>query len=204
MDGETHDAAFYDDLDETLGHAWRMLVRGAADRRSGLHTVQLATVAPDGGPRVRTLVLRGADPAGRTVRLHTDTRAEKGDHILAEPRVELCAYDPRAKIQIRLRGTAELQCSGALVDAAWAATGAASRVCYRAVVAPGAEIVAPALGDPTEAARNPDDPDAGRAHFSAMVIAVERLDWLYLAARGHRRAAFDWDGTGWQGRWLGP
>lgn len=204
MDDQAHDAAYYDDLDETLAHAWRLLVRGAADRRSGFHTVQLATVAPDGGPRVRTLVLRGADPAACTVRLHTDTRAEKGPQIAAEPRVEICAYDPRAKIQLRLRGRAEVQRDGALVDAAWAATGAGSRVCYRAAVAPGSVIDTPALGDPGEAARNPDDPEAGRGYFSALVIAVARLDWLYLAARGHRRAAFDWDGAGWRGRWLGP
>lgn len=204
MDDQARDAAYYDDLDETLAEAWRLLVRGAVDRRSGFHTVQLATVAPDGGPRVRTLVLRGADPATCTVRLHTDIRAEKGGQIAAEPRVEVCAYDARAKIQIRLRGKAAVHREGGVVEAAWAATGAGSRVCYRAAVAPGAEIATPFLGDPTEAARNPEDPEAGRVHFSALVIAVERLDWLYLAARGHRRAAFDRDGAGWRGRWLGP
>lgn len=204
MDDGAFDADFYDDLDATLAQAWRLLVRGAADRRSGFHTVQLASVAPDGAPRVRTLVLRGADPATRGLRLHTDARAGKCADIAGEPRVEVCAYDARAKIQLRLRGRAALLREGALVEAAWAATGAGSRVCYRAEVAPGSPIAEPALGDPGAAARAPDDPEAGRAAFSALVIAVERLEWLYLAARGHRRAAFTWDGTVWSGQWLGP
>lgn len=203
MDDPAFDSAFYDDLDATLAEAWARLVRGAADRRSALHTVQLATLAPD-GPRVRTVVLRGADPAARIVRLHTDSRSEKAAQLRADPRVEVCAYDPRAKIQIRLRGLAVLSGEGVGVDAAWAATGRGSRVCYRSPVPPGTPITAPAAADPSPVARDPVDPEAGRAAFATVTLAVTRLDWLYLAARGHRRAAFEWDGAGCRASWLAP
>lgn len=197
------DAVFYDDLDATLAEAWARLVRGAADRRSALHTVQVATGGPE-GPRVRTVVLRGADPAARQVRFHTDLRSGKIEALAAEPRVELCGYDPRAKIQLRLRGVATVHRADGVADAAWAATGAGSRLCYRAPLGPGTALDAPGEADPVAASRHPADPDMGRAVFSAITVQVATLEWLYLAARGHRRAAFDWSGDGWRGRWLAP
>lgn len=197
------DAAFYDDLDASLAQAWTRLVRGAADRRSAMHTVQVASLGPD-GPRVRTVVLRGVEPTARTIRFHTDSRSEKADQLLADPRVEICAYDPGAKIQLRLRGTATLHREGSLVDSAWAATGPGSRVCYRAPLGPGTPLSSPGEGDLGPDARTPQDPEQGRAVFVAVTVEVTRLDWLYLASRGHRRAAFDWTGAGWRGQWLAP
>jgi hypothetical protein len=138
------------------------------------------------------------------VRVHTDTRSEKAAQILADPRVEICAYDPRAKIQLRLRGLATLHRDGAVAEAAWAATGPGSRVCYRAALGPGTPVAQPADADPAPDARAPADADRGRDVFAAVTVAVERIDWLYLAARGHRRAGFAWTGTAWQGRWLAP
>jgi pyridoxine/pyridoxamine 5'-phosphate oxidase len=198
------DAGFYDDLDGSLAEAWARLARATADRRSALHTVQLASVGADGGPRVRTLVLRGVEPGARLLRLHTDRRSPKAAEFAADPRAELCAYDPKAKIQIRARGRVAVHLDDAVGRAAWDASQPGARVCYRAPAGPGTPLAEPALGDPTAAARAPAHPDDGREHFSALSLTVERLEWLYLAARGHRRAAFDWSGGAWTGRWLAP
>ncbi|MGF1660150.1 MAG: pyridoxamine 5'-phosphate oxidase family protein [Rubrimonas sp.] len=197
------DAPFRDDLDATLAHAWAQLARGAADRRSGFHTVQLATLSPY-GPRVRTVVLRGAEAAARRLRVHSDARAAKIAEIDADPRVELCAYDAKAKVQLRLRGLARVHRADALADAAWTASGDGARVCYRAAIAPGAVIAAPALADPSPEARAPADRDAGRDAFTAVAIDVSRLEWLWLGAGGHRRAVFAWRGADWDARWLAP
>jgi hypothetical protein len=197
------DAAFYDDLDATRAEAWARLVRGAADRRSALHTVQVATGGPE-GPRVRTVVLRGADPQARSLRFHTDQRSGKVAALTAEPRVEVCGYDPRAKIQLRLRGLATLHRDDALADAAWAATGAGSRLCYRAPLGPGTALDTPGLADPSDALRHPADPELGRSAFTAVTVSVAEIEWLYLAARGHRRAVFLWQDGVWRGQWLAP
>jgi pyridoxine/pyridoxamine 5'-phosphate oxidase len=197
------DADYYDSLDGSLAHAWRLLARATADRRSGFRTVQIATVAED-GPRVRTVVLRGAEAAERLVRVHTDTRAAKVGEIAANPIVEICAYNAQAKIQLRLRGKATAHRDDAVADAAWAATAPFSRVCYRAPIGPGAPIAEPGEADPTERERDPADVDHGRDAFVAVTVDVTRLEWLYLAAHGHRRAVWDWDGEGWRGRWLAP
>lgn len=93
---------YYDDLDASLAEAWRLLVRGAADRKSPIHTPAIASIGVDGAPKVRVVVLRAADPASRTLRFHTDRRGQKIAEFAACPLVQIIAYDPHQKIQLRL------------------------------------------------------------------------------------------------------
>lgn len=189
--------AFADDLDAALAEAFRLLARGVADRRSPFHTPCLGTVGADGAPRLRTVVLRGFDPAARVLRIHTDRRSPKAAEMQAEPRVMLHAYDPAARVQLRLAGRATLHADDAVADAAWAASRPASRLCYAAPAAPGTPCAAP-LPAPREEA-------GGRAHFLAVGIAFDWLEWLWLCAEGHRRARFTWDAAGHrQASWLVP
>ena len=81
--------------------------------------------------------------------------------------------------------------------ARWSASRAGSRLCYQNPLAPGAPV------DRPESAL-PDDAVAGYQNFTAIRCVVRELDWLYLSARGHRRARFVWHGEGWQGSWLAP
>jgi pyridoxamine 5'-phosphate oxidase len=86
---------------------WRPLLRGARERegkRSPQNRwLQLATVAADGTPRVRTLVFRGW-AGGAALDLLTDGRAAKAEELARQPAVELCWLLPRARCQFRLRG----------------------------------------------------------------------------------------------------
>lgn len=85
---------------------WRPLLRGAREREGrapSARWLQLATVAADGTPRVRTLVFRGwAGPA--SLDLLTDRRSAKAEQLVAQAAVELCWLLPRARCQFRLRG----------------------------------------------------------------------------------------------------
>lgn len=192
--------AFYDDLDAGFAELWRLLAEGAALGRSGFHLPALATLGTDGAPRLRTVVLREADPETGTLRFHCDRRSDKAAEIGANPACALMAYDAAAKIQIRVEGRATLHADDAAAAAAWAGSRAMSRVCYGAEPAPGTAL--PAGGAYTV----PDESAAaiGRAHFAAVLVRAERLDFLYLDRRGHRRAAWRRDETGWQGTWLAP
>ncbi len=122
---------FYDDLDETLREAWRLLERGVTERRSPFHTPALASVREDGSPSIRTLVLRAVDRDTRTLRFHTDVRSGKFREITAQPRVALHFYDPTRKVQMRVDGRARLHKGDAIAAAAWRATRPFSRACYR-------------------------------------------------------------------------
>ncbi len=194
--------SFYDDLGGTLAEAWRLISRGVADRRSPFHHPAVATTGPDGAPRIRTVILRGCEPGTRTIRFHTDRRSAKIAEIGAEGRVAIHFYDPGAKIQLRVSGRAAVHANGPVADAAWAGSRVFSRQCYGIAPGPGEPIAeggAFALPDVTE-----DATAAGRANFSAVVVAIDTMEWLYLAAAGHRRARFAWNGDTLRAMWLTP
>jgi pyridoxamine 5'-phosphate oxidase len=121
---------FYDDLNGSMVHAWRMLVRGVADRRSPCHSPTVATIGDDGRPRLRTVILRGADPESWSVRFHTDNRSDKVKELTRDNRLSLLVYDPGAKIQIRVEGRATIHTNDAIADAAWGASRSFSQICY--------------------------------------------------------------------------
>lgn len=192
-------ADWVDDLVETRRRAWALLGRGAADRRAAFHTPTVATIGLDGRPRLRTVVLRHVDQTLLTLRFHTDRRSEKITELQRDPRLGLHFYDPEAKIQVRLDATATINSDDPVADAAWAASQRMSRVCYGTLPAPGMPIEA------SDAFALPADDGqiaAGRSNFAAVVARVHKLEWLYLAHDGHRRAIFD-EATA-AGSWLAP
>jgi hypothetical protein len=198
--------SFYNDLDETLAECWRRLSRGVADRRSPFHSPTVATVGRDGVPRARVVILRGCEPSARRLRFHTDRRSDKAAELSANPALALTGYDPAAKLQIRVEGRATLHLDDPVADAAWESSRSFSRVCYGVAPGPGTPI---AHGDGFALPQDEAEIAAGRANFCAVVIAIERLEWLYLAHDGHRRARFTLNGAGqaeaqFAGQWLTP
>lgn len=185
-----------DDLTELRATVFALLARGVADRRSPLHTPTLASIGLDGAPRSRTLVLRGFDAASRMVRLHSDRRAEKFAELARDPRCALHLYDPASRIQIRLEGIASLHTDDGVADSAWQGSQPMGRMIYAVEPGPGTPIAASVPA--------PQDPLGGRAHFGVILLQAHRLEWLWLAAEGHRRARFDWLPGEERATWLVP
>lgn len=194
---------FYDNLDATLAEIWRCLAVGAGERRSGFHHPCIATVSPDGFPRIRTMILRGVEPGLRQLRLHTDIRAEKVADIAANPRVAVHVYDPGQKLQVRMTGQARIHHGDAVAREAWLGSQPMSQACYGTVPAPGTPI---AEGSGFRLPQ-PHSPElaAGEPNFAVMLVTVSSAETLYLAHRGHRRAVFSWDGDSLVRKaWLSP
>lgn len=192
--------AFADDLALTLDEAWASLDRGVRNRRSAFHTPAVATVGLDGRPRVRTVVLRGADAGQRFLRFHTDIRGGKVAEIRREDRVALHAYDRGAKFQVRIEGRASVHADDAVADNAWEVSKLMSRACYGTQPKPG--VALETEGDfsiPCEE----EEINAGRENFSVVLIRVETIETLYLDHAGHRRAIFEL-GESLNARWLSP
>jgi pyridoxamine 5'-phosphate oxidase len=190
----------HDRLDLSFADIGQRLARGVADRRSAFHVPTIATSALDGRPRLRTVVLRGFEAGAMTMRFHTDSRSDKVGELSRDPRIAAHFYDPAAKLQLRVEGVARVHRDDTIADAAWAGSQPMSRACYAVQPAPGEAIVGAA---DYVLPVTPDEVLPGRANFAAVVIAIETIEWLYLAHRGHRRAIFSRD-DGWAGQWLVP
>ncbi len=190
----------FDTLQAIRDDAMQRLTRAATDRRSPMHTPVVATADAD----LRVMVLRAFEQADRTLRFHTDTRAPKVAVIREQPQVGVLFYDKAEKVQIRCRGSARVEPDSARAQAAWEAGSNFARRCYLGD-GPGTVKDAAASGLP-EAFEGAEPSDRelvpARANFAVLMIAIEQLDWLYLAHDGHRRARFDLV-TG-DSRWVTP
>jgi pyridoxine/pyridoxamine 5'-phosphate oxidase len=184
-------------LSAVLEESFALLAEGAADPHSPWRHPALATVAPDGRPGVRTLVLRRFDPAARCVDLHTDGRSPKMATLAANPRAALHGWDCGRRIQLRLDGVIAVA-DAAATARAWDALHAGSRATYAAALAPGTPIADPG------AVPAPRDERAARADFRVLALRFDALEYLSLARQDHRRARFDWKGEDCQATWLVP
>lgn len=192
---------YYNDLAACYAELWRCLERGVDDRRSPFHVPALATVDPHGRPQVRAVVLRDADRAAGTLRFHCDRRSEKAAEISATGFAALQAYDPAAKIQIRVDGTADLHTNDWFAEAAWVDSQPQSRVCYGGDPGPGTAL---ADGGGYTVPNEDEALLAGRSNFAIVTVRAERLEFLYLHRGGHRRALWLRSAAGWVETWLAP
>ena len=182
---------WYNDLEGFEANAWQQMTRGAADRRSAFHTPVVASTSTNGEPNARTVVLRQCDPYNRTLRFHTDKRAGKVGEMEANKSLCVVFYDKGQKLQLRVRGRAELHDLQTEVGmVAWDRTRPFSRECYRVAPSPGSLIE---QGDGYASDPDVDGSDA----FTAVIVHVETIEALYLAAAGHRRALFERETRRW-------
>lgn len=194
------------ELADALDIAWRLLGRGAADRRSPMHTPVVASVDADGRPQARVMVLRASDRGAAALRFHTDARSPKC-RALDGAAVAVTLYHPGEAIQLRIAGTARVVTEGADVDRIWASASEFARRAYMVEAAPGTPLAGPGSGLPAGVdGRKPeaDELVPARANFALIFVDVAAIDWLHLAQAGHRRALFTHTGGDWTGDWRIP
>jgi hypothetical protein len=188
----------YDNLEDTLSYTWSLLARGVKDRKSAFHTPTIATIGADNAPQLRTVVLRGCDVEQQRLRFHTDKRSAKVLEMGKNPTAAIHCYDAGLKVQLRLGVELKL-IDGSGFDEAWTATRPMSRECYQVTASPGSPI-----DDPYDALFNADATQNGEINFAPIAAEVKTIEWLYLAAKGHRRAYFDLTQTPVKMEWLVP
>ena len=195
-------------LDDVRADAEARMIEAGRSRHTPMHTPIVGTNGGD----MRVMVLRHYDPATRILRFHTDARSPKVGSIGVGAQgvapVGVLLYDPAAKIQIRCNGTGRVEIDGPVADAAWADSTTFARRCYLSETAPGAQSDEAVSGLPEWAeGLNPSEDQVApaRENFAVLLIAVDRLDWLFLSNDGHRRAVLEAraDG-GWDGSWVVP
>lgn len=161
--------------------------------------LQLATVAPDGTPRVRTLVFRGwAD--GACLDLLTDGRSAKAAELAAEAAVELCWLLPRARCQFRLRGR-RLSLPAAIEarerQRHWRQLTPTGRSLWG--WPPPGDPLDPVAAFPQELGEDEPVPEA----FLLLRLELHQVELLELGSHPHRRRRWCAD-TGWREDPLNP
>jgi len=181
---------------------WRPLLRAAREREGRApqaRWLQLATVAPDGTPRVRTLVFRGwAGPA--SLDLLSDGRSAKALELAGQPAVELCWLLPRARSQFRLRGSLQPlapEREQRERERHWQALTPGGRALW-GWPEPGAPFDREAAF-PEEL---PDDAPMPE-HLLLLRIAIHQVELLELTGQPHHRRRWR-DATGWTTEALNP
>ena len=192
---------FLADLNAALGHGFDLLATAVRLRTAPMHTPVVSTIARDGRPRARVVVLRAFDRERRQLRFHTDIRSDKFDELHADPRIALAFYDAAQKIQLRIEGRATLHQDDHIADAAWASSQPISKLCYAVEPGPGRGITA---RDDFFLPRDRSDSETGRAHFSAVIATIEEFDFLWLGAAGNRRAVYRFVDQQSDARWVVP
>lgn len=181
---------------------WRPLLRGAREREGRgpqARWLQLASVAADGTPRVRTLVFRGWSGAA-ALDLLTDGRSAKPAELAGQPAVELCWLLPRARSQFRLRGqlcrlAPELERRER--ERHWQALSPGGRALW-GWPRPG-DPLDPAAAFPTELPETTPVPQP----FTLLRIALTQVELLELTGQPHRRRRWC-AGDGWLEQALNP
>lgn len=191
-------------LTDTLDQAWACMAAGAAPGPSRFSMVQVASIGEDGAPRARTVVIRAVDEGARTLAFHTDRRSPKVKELRADPRITIIGYDMEAGQQVRIQGAAKLHIGDSEAMAAWGGVRRDSRMNYSGDFAPGEVLDDPQAGDVKRGASGPDDQSIGFDKFCRVVVEVHTIDWLNLAADGHKRAVHVWAGDRWNSDWVAP
>ncbi|MEV0259559.1 pyridoxal 5'-phosphate synthase [Streptomyces sp. NPDC050732] len=192
-----------------LFHAWFAEAVGAGQPEP--HTMQLATVAEDGGPDVRTVMLHDADERGWHFATHASSR--KGRQLAARPEAALHFYWAAQGRQIRVRGrVTTAPHAESLADLHARSTGAlaAALVGRQSEILPSYEE----LERSTDAAweRAQAEPDADAPTWTLYVLDPEEAEFFQGdARRRHLRLRYrrdedrgDEEGAGWVKELLWP
>lgn len=190
-----------------LADAWRLIGKGVTDRRCAAHHPVVATVDASGRPDQRVMILRAADQQRGVVQFNTDIRSPKVLQIGDSAPAHVLIYEPAAKVQLRLSGSAHIESDGPAAQRAWQQATNFARRCYLAEQGPGTVMAEGTSGLPGWAEGiQPSDAQIipARANFAVLQMELQSLDWLHLANSGHRRARISRDGGQWIGQWLQP
>jgi len=137
----------------------------------------------------------------------TDIRSNKLKILKSNPCGTFLFYDKSEKIQLRIFVKIKINYKNEVTKNSWKKTSHMSRQCYLGDMAPGSNISLGTSGL-TENIDNYkytiEESESGYKNFCVIEGFVNNIEWLYLAAKGHRRASFDLKNKFIKKKWLIP
>ncbi len=184
--------------------SWTRLREAADSPLHPMRLLNLATIAGDGTPDARLMVLRGANRGRGRIWFYTDRRSEKVGHLRERPAVCAVAYDPEDRVQLRIRGTALIHESSPLAEEHWTHTSTVIRWLFASPDAPGLPLRQP---DPRlmsmKQAMNAGIEETARDNFAVVETDVKSIEWLQVTDDQQRRAIMH-AATAWAVQPLAP
>ena len=197
---------FYNSLDKTYLKIWELLETGLLNRDLPFH-IPVFICGQDGNSDGRMVVLRGINRKDKNLWFHTDIRSKKIKILKTNPKASLLFYDKEEKVQLRIVGNTTINYQNNVTKKSWNNTVHMSRQCYLGDETPGTESALATSGLTEEVDNHKysmEESEAGYKNFCVIEIFIESIEWLYLAARGHRRAYFTLKNSSVEKKWLIP
>jgi pyridoxamine 5'-phosphate oxidase len=196
--------SYYEDFNEIEKKIWDLLTNSISDRNSEFRT-PVFICGNNSDLDGRVVVLRKANQQNNFIQYHSDIRSSKIEKIKKNSNCSILFYGKQEKIQLRLKAECTVHFNDEITKESWVNTGHISRKCYLVTNGPGTESETPTSGlngkfdnfDYTK-----EESEAGYKNFCVIRCKIKSIEWLYLAAKGHRRALFDLENN--KKNWLVP
>ncbi len=189
--------SYYEDFKEIEKKLWALLTRAVSDRNSEFRT-PVFICGDKNNLDGRVVVLRKADEQNLTLQFHSDIRSTKIGTIKKNSNSSLLFYGKKEKIQLRMNVESKLHYNDEITKKSWDKTGHISRKCYLVTNGPGTKSEKPTSGLDNKFDNfdfTKEESEAGYKNFCVIKCKIKSIEWLYLAAKGHRRALIKFQGS---------
>ena len=196
--------AYYEDFTEIKKKIWSML-DDAVTNRSSHFRIPTFICGHNNDIDGRIVVLRKSDQTNILVQFHSDIRSDKIGKLKANKKAAMLFYDKDEKIQVRLKVECIINHNNNVTKESWSKTQHISRKCYLVDNGPGTESDLPTSGLKPELDNfdyTKEQSEEGYKNFTVIQCKIKSIEWLYLAAKGHRRAKFNLENN--KDTWLVP
>ena len=196
--------AYYENLEEIQNKYWSMLDDAVTNRASPFR-IPVFMCSYQDELNGRIVVLRKSDRNKKLLQFHTDLRSPKVEILKKNKNASLLFYDKEEKIQLRVKVECEVNNQNLITEESWKKTQHISRRCYLTDSPPGTISDNPTSGMISKLEEfdyTIEQSEDGYKNFTVIKCEIKSIEWLYLAAKGHRRAKFDLEAN--KNVWLVP
>jgi len=198
--------AYYEDFKEIKKKIWSML-NDAVNNRSSQFRIPVFVCGDQKDFDGRIVVLRKSDQKNNLLQFHSDIRSEKINKLKRNNNASMLFYDKNEKIQLRITVQCKINYDNIITKESWSKTGHMSRKCYLVKNGPGNISKKPTSGLKPEQDNfqfSLEESEMGYRNFCVVQCMIKSIEWLYLAAKGHRRAKFIYKKDHIDKVWLTP
>ena len=164
--------------------------KAVKNRRHPYHTPVFSNTTTKNLVESRVIVLRKFDATNMVLNFHTDFRSPKISSLKKNNYSLFVFYDHKLKMQLRIKTTSLINNQNIITEKMWERTKLVSRKCYLTLKPPSSVTSLPEDGiDNSLKEKEPtlEESEKGYKNFTVVQNKIHQIDWLHLAASGHRR-----------------